>query len=166
MANPKSKHFSKILCIFFHCIIYFYLHAQMSSMCLQMRRLGCWGFQENRLLQQSGHYQHTVETAKQTQIFLVFHTHWDLTDKTGDRTEILLPSSEVSKNFGVILVQWAHAERTLKALLHVEVSQKPSTLTFPKSDQPWKAKAFWNLYKNLMSKKQLASQTKHCNPPK
>lgn len=119
MADQKLKHFSEIPCIFLHRIIYFYLHTQMSFMCLQMRRPGCWGFQENHLLQQSGHSQHIVETAKQTQIFLVFHTHWDLTDKTGDRTEIVLPSSEVSTNFGFILVQWAHTERTFWRLFYM-----------------------------------------------
>lgn len=91
----------------------------MSSVFLQMRRPGCWGFQENHLLQQSGHSQHTVESAEQTQIYLVFHTHWDLTDKTGDRTEIILPSTQVSKNFGLILVQWTHTERTFWRLFYM-----------------------------------------------
>lgn len=144
MSDSKQKHFSKILCL--------------------QRRSGCWGFQENHHLQQSGRSQQTVEAAKDIQILLIFHTHWDLTDKTGDKTEILLSKQQSLYNL------WLHIStmrRTfLKALLNVEFSQKPSTLTFPKSDQLWKAKACWNLHKNLMSEKQLASQTKHCNSPK
>lgn len=167
MAAPELKHFGKTFCIFFHCISYLYLCTQMSSTCLQMRRPGCRGFQENRLLQQSGHSQHTVETAKKPQIFLAFRTHWDFTDKAGDRTEILLPTSEASANLGAIPVQRVHTERTFWKLFSLWKSARNLPLWLSQKVISHERQKYFGIYvKNFMSEKQSASHTKHCNPPK